>query len=124
MRCPCGSEEYFRSCCEIIHHNLFRAETAEQLMRARYTAFAVGNIDFIYNSFYPTARRFQSKQEIKSWANQNKWIQLEILNSTRTTVEFKAHYLDQNFNLNIHHEKSTFKKVQHIWYYAEGMLTK
>jgi SEC-C motif-containing protein len=123
MKCPCGNERDFSSCCEIIHQDLAKAETAEKLMRARYTAFVVGNIDFLYHTFHPTTRRFQTKKEIESWAKQNKWMQLEILNSTYSTVEFKAHYLDQHFDVQVHHEKSKFMQVQHMWYYVEGMLT-
>lgn len=122
MKCPCGNEQDFKSCCELIHRDISKAETAEKLMRARYAAFAVGNIDFLYDTFHSTTRRLQHKKEIESWAKQNKWMQLEILNSTHSSVEFKAHYLDQNLDAQVHHEKSKFKQIQHIWYYV-GMLT-
>ena len=122
MTCPCGSDMDLSNCCGLIHNNLAAASTAEQLMRARYTAFVIQNIDFIYNTFHPTTRRFQQKADIQKWAIESKWMGLEIVKSTNNTVEFKAHYLDQNLQPQLHHEKSTFKQVQNQWYYLDGVL--
>lgn len=123
MICPCGSSHEYSACCELIHLNQATAETAEQLMRARYSAFVLQEIDFLYASFHPTTRRFQNKNEIQAWATQNKWMQLEIIKTTTNTVEFKAHYLDTDFIPQVHHEKSNFKQLQNIWYYVDGRLS-
>ncbi|ERJ58091.1 hypothetical protein M472_04865 [Sphingobacterium paucimobilis HER1398] len=93
-------------------------------MRARYSAFAVGNIDFLYDTFHPSTRRYQNKKDIKNWATENKWLKLEIMASTLQTVEFKAYFKDHNDNVQIHHEKSNFKELQGRWYYVDGRLTK
>lgn len=123
MQCPCNSNNSFNECCEVIHKDLSKATTAEKLMRARYSAFSVKNIDFIYNTFHPTTRRFQSKKSIEDWANETKWFQLEIIKSSANIVEFKAHYLDINMENHIHHEKSNFKKgSDNNWYYVDGVL--
>ncbi len=89
-------------------------------MRARYSAFAVRDIDFLYNTFHPTTRRFQNKHAIQQWAQENKWMQLNILKATFATVEFEAHYLDSTMELQIHREKSTFKQQGNLWYYVDG----
>lgn len=123
MNCPCGSTLTFTACCEIVHKNPKEAKSAEMLMRARYSAFTLHNIDFIYQTFHPSTRRYQSLGDIKQWAIENKWMNLEILNSTVNTVEFKAHYLDVNLNPEIHHEKSNFKQIDDTWYYVDGKLT-
>ncbi|WP_262708593.1 YchJ family protein [Sphingobacterium psychroaquaticum] len=120
--CGCSSEKPYSDCCAPIHQDLREATTAESLMRARYCAFTKGLIDFLYNSFHPTTRRFQQKAAIAQWASANKWMQLEVLRATETTVEFKAHYLNANGEVEIHHEKSTFKRTQGIWYYVDGRL--
>lgn len=122
MNCYCGSTKDFNICCAPIHEGLVSASCAEVLMRARYSAFVIGNISFLYNSFHPLSRRFQSKQEIKNWATANTWLRLEIISSTRHTVEFKAYYEDPSATLQIHHEKSNFKELQGKWYYADGRL--
>ncbi len=122
MTCPCGSDIEKDKCCVLIHNDISLACTAEQLMRARYTAYTMHHIDFIYESFHPTTRRFQDKIEIKYWAQENRWTGLEIINFTKNTVEFKAHYLDKESNPCVHHEKSTFKEFQKKWYYLDGII--
>lgn len=124
MNCPCGSNNEFGLCCESIHQNPALAQNAEQIMRARYSAFVVQNIDFLFNTFHPTNRRFQSKQEIKNWALENKWMQLEIIETSTQTVTFKAHYLDPDFETQIHYEKSNFRQLNNIWYYVDGKILK
>lgn len=118
--CPCGSGAPFGECCLQIHHTHAKAITAEALMRARYSAFVVGNIDFLYNTFHPTTRRFQNKNAIEQWAKENKWMQLSILKATFSTVEFEAYYLDTTMEVQMHHEKSTFKQQGNLWYYVDG----
>lgn len=120
--CPCGSEKTYNDCCNIIHKDLPKASSAEELMRARYTGYVTQNIDFIYNTFHVTSRKFQDKKEIEIWAKECKWMFLEIIKSTVNTVEFKAHYIDSLMNTQVHHEKSTFKKVQDSWYYLDGVI--
>lgn len=120
--CPCGSAQNYSDCCGKIHSGREAAQDAEALMRARYSAFALQNIDFIYNTFHPTTRRFQNKKEIATWAQACKWIHLEIIRSTVNTVEFKAHYLDEEGQPHIHHEKSTFKMLNKQWFYVDGKI--
>ena len=44
--CPCGKGSYTQ-CCEPLHLGTAKALTAEQLMRSRYSAFALQQIDYI-----------------------------------------------------------------------------
>ncbi|UIR57249.1 zinc chelation protein SecC [Sphingobacterium sp. SRCM116780] len=120
--CPCGHLLPYSDCCQKVHLDQKQATSAEQLMRARYAAFVVGNINFLYASFHPATRRFQNKKHIEAWAKESKWMQLHILRSTVNVVEFEAHYLDSQLNLQIHHERSNFKEIQGIWYYVDGKL--
>ncbi|SFS49651.1 YchJ family protein [Sphingobacterium wenxiniae] len=120
--CPCGSQHSYSDCCEPIHKDLRSAQSAESLMRARYSAFTKGLVDFLYDSFHPSTRRFQNKRDIQLWATQSKWMQLEIVKASQHTVEFRAHYLNNDLEVEVHHEKSNFKQVQDIWYYIDGKL--
>ena len=45
--CPCGSKKEFGSCCGPIIAGTKKAETAEELMRSRYTAYVTHDIDHI-----------------------------------------------------------------------------
>ena len=118
--CPCGSGSSYGDCCRQVHLSHAKANTAEKLMRARYSAFVVHDVDFLYDTFHPSTRRFQNKNAIRRWALENKWIQLSILRSTPQTEEFEAHYLDSTMEIQIHHEKSIFKQQSNLWYYVDG----
>ena len=45
--CPCGSGEEFALCCGPLHAGQRMAATAEELMRSRYSAYAVGDMDYV-----------------------------------------------------------------------------
>ncbi len=122
MNCYCGSGNNYEDCCKIVHLDLKNAESAEQLMRARYSAFCLSLVDFLYNSFHPNSRRFQKKSEIEQWSKENKWEGLEIIKATENTVEFRAIYVDPFGGKQQHHEKSRFQKLQGTWYYLDGRI--
>ncbi|BBD09151.1 SEC-C motif domain-containing protein [Desulfovibrio ferrophilus] len=54
--CPCGSGKEYTACCEPIINGT-PAPTAEALMRSRYSAYVVGNIDYIQTSLAPRSTR-------------------------------------------------------------------
>ena len=54
--CPCGSDEPFGRCCLPLHLGERQAETAEQLMRARYSAYAVDDLDYVWRTWHPRTR--------------------------------------------------------------------
>ena len=120
--CYCGSDMSYQKCCKIIHDNYKNADSAEQLMRARYSAFALHMVDFLYETFHPTSRRFQKKAEIEQWSKENKWEGLEIIKATENTVEFKAFFTDPFAEKQVHHEKSRFQTLQGTWYYLDGKI--
>ncbi|MFD1770000.1 YchJ family protein [Sphingobacterium suaedae] len=120
--CLCGSEKAYEMCCARVHEDLNQATSAEDLMRARYTAFARRMMGFIYDSFHPVCRRHQNRREIEQWARENEWLHLDIIKCTYSTVEFKAHYLDVHRQVQIHHEKSAFKQLNGTWFYVSGKV--
>ncbi|MDQ6967588.1 MAG: YchJ family metal-binding protein, partial [Mariprofundaceae bacterium] len=50
--CPCGSNKPFASCCRPIIAN-DSASTAEQLMRSRYSAFVLGDAEYLLKTWHP-----------------------------------------------------------------------
>ncbi len=118
--CYCNSNKIFSECCEPYILDTQKAPTAESLMRSRYSAYCVQNIDYILATTHISTRKFHDKEETLAFASQNKWIKLEIVNATETMVEFKAFYIDSNLKSQIHHEKSTFQKEEGSWFYVDG----
>jgi SEC-C motif-containing protein len=121
-KCYCGSDKNFQNCCEPIIKGIQKALTAEYLMRSRYSAYATHQADYLLETTHISERKYYSKSEILLWATSNHWLQLEILKSTETTVEFKAYFLDNKLQKQIHHELSTFKLENGSWFYVDGQF--
>ena len=118
--CPCCSGKLYEECCELFHSKNEFPKTAEELMRSRYAAFAIPNGDYLWETTLPNKRKFHHKTELENWGKENTWTKLEIIKSSEKEVEFKAYFTDKFGKENIHHERSTFKKVDKKWYYVSG----
>ena len=60
--CPCGSGDPYMRCCGKLHKNLreFLGAEPEQVVRARYSAYAKREIDFIIKSTHPKNKNFDA----------------------------------------------------------------
>jgi len=119
-KCYCGSGISFNQCCQPIIEGTQSALTAEALMRSRYSAYVIHNVDYLIATTYPSERANYSKEEITFWATQNQWQRLEIISVTPTTVWFKAYYLDSKNQLQVHYEHSRFVFENGVWFYVDG----
>ena len=71
MNCPCGSNQTFAQCCEPFIKGTSFPPTAEKLMRARYSAYTVGEIHYIKNTLAPESRSdFDIKESRKKTREQ------------------------------------------------------
>lgn len=123
MNCPCGTLKKYPDCCEIAHNDSAAVITAEQLMRSRYTAFTMGNGDYLMKSHHSSTRPIKEKEAIENWAKSVNWIRLEILEISKGnitdikgTVTFNAYYFE-NGRVERIHEKSAFVKENDCWFY-------
>lgn len=119
--CPCGNNLPYSSCCEQFILGKKNPDTAEQLMRSRYSAYVKIAIDYLIETTHISTRKLYSRKEIEKWAKSNKWLKLEIIQSTENTVEFNAHFGQGLYHPEIYHEISTFTKDNGKWYYVEGV---
>jgi SEC-C motif-containing protein len=104
------------------------APTAVALMRSRYTAFAVGAMDYIYKTHHESTRSELDMDSVKSWGTNSEWLGLEIRETEKGTekdtegkVEFKCKFIF-NGSEQVHHELSTFKKEGNEWFFVDGVL--
>lgn len=126
--CPCGSGKKYSSCCEPLIKGSKKGETAEAVMRARYSAYANGEIDYIVSTLDPDVRDDYDKEEIKQWSEKSTWMGLEIkrtekgLKNDKTgIVEFVAIYEDDSM-IYKHHEVSQFVQKDNQWFFKDGEL--
>jgi SEC-C motif-containing protein len=119
--CPCCSNLIYAKCCEPYHLNMMVPATPEKLMRSRYSAYVMHLVAYLMQTTHPLVRYLYDEKEIENWAKANTWLKLEICVAQKDKVEFKAQY-QNGLNTTIHHEISTFKKDNGVWYYLKGIF--
>jgi SEC-C motif domain protein len=130
LPCPCQSGKTFDQCCAPIISGGKQADTAEALMRARYTAYSLKQMEFIEKTHDPATKAETDMEANRQWAESTTWKGLEILETTQGgvsdevgTVEFKATYETKSEEgPQIHHERSEFCKKNGIWYFSDGKI--
>ncbi len=124
--CPCGSDLTYAECCEPIIKNTRKAKTALELMRARYSAYAKVETDFIKSSLHPSKQASHDDKETYLWAAKSEWNRLEIIETDKGgetddtgTVEFIAYYTVKGDRTR-HHELATFVRHDGEWVFEDG----
>jgi SEC-C motif-containing protein len=122
--CPCGSGETLEFCCGQWLSGKQSAPTAEALMRSRYTAYVLKNVDYLVKTTLPASREPNLAESIREWISQVTWQKLHVLqveaggrSDNEGTVEFIAEFVGPH-GADRHHERSQFKKVRDTWYYV------
>lgn len=123
--CPCGSKLTLANCCLPLLDGQHYAQTAEQLMRSRYSAHALLQINYLWQTWIPEIRQRSTPEQIRGWASSCEWLSLQILDTEQGqathdqgTVTFIALYQHQG-ELQRHLEKSTFRRVLGRWFYED-----
>lgn len=126
--CPCGLENSFENCCEPYIDGKKDAPTAEALMRSRYSAFVVGEIDYIMSTHHPDTVNEVSRDELEAWSEHSDWESLSVLATQNGTekdstgiVEFVALY-EVDDKAQKHHEQSEFEKIDGKWFFKDGKM--
>ena len=125
--CPCGSGHGLDACCGAIIAGA-PAPTAEALMRSRYTAFVLGDLDHIEATHAPEVRGDFNRSAAESVANDAKWLGLEVrgitgggagdeIGEVEFATSFKRHGKEY-----VHHEIASFRREQGSWMYVEGRM--
>ena len=124
--CPCGTGLKYSECCQPFHQQKSNAPTAEKLMRSRYSAYAVGDMDHIERTNSSAGRESFDREASARWANSSKWMGLEIVStkegqSTDQTgeVEFNARYESEGKE-HVHYEIGLFERIDSAWFYKEA----
>ncbi|MEZ0493369.1 YchJ family protein [Kineococcus sp. TBRC 1896] len=115
--CPCGWGEPLTGCCGRYLAGQ-DAPTAEALMRSRYTAFVLGDVDHLLRSWHPATRPADLDLD-----DDVQWRRLVVLGTDcgspfddAGTVEFEAHYRHAG-RRGVQHEESAFSRVEGRWVY-------
>lgn len=124
--CPCGSDLPYAQCCGLFHATVRNgdpqgvlAPTPEALMRSRYSAYALGLIDYLQATWHAST----SPGELE--LPPTKWLGLEVRHAAATqdagVVEFVARYRVDGRAHRLH-ETSRFVREAGVWYYIDGQF--
>lgn len=129
MLCYCGSGHPFADCCQPLLNGLRQAQSCEQLMRSRYSAFCHGQAGYLHQSCVPALREAQSVAALQPFIEQTHFTRLQLLSASPADpasdhgfVEFQVYFIQDN-QLHSFQEHSLFERLQGQWYYASGRLT-
>ena len=106
--CPCGSKKLFSQCCQPLLNGEKTAETPEQLMRSRFTAFSRADAwGYVLKTWHPDNRPAVSEAELAEESRLAKWEKLEI---RETKVNGEQFPLKQSSEIPQLTNKNTNKK--------------
>ena len=125
--CPCGSGQELDDCCGAVIAGA-PAATAEALMRSRYSAYVLGNMDYLADTLAPEARTDFDPVEAGGTAKESVWQGLEVravtdggADDATGTVEFVARFRLHG-EPHVHHELASFRREQGRWVFVDGDL--
>jgi SEC-C motif-containing protein len=118
--CPCGSNKLYKECCEPLHQGSKLANSPLELMRSRYCAYVLGEVDYILATTDSSTRSYYSRSSIESWSKETTWLGLEIISHSTDRVQFIATFREQNGAIQEHREDSLFRKRGKKWYFVDG----
>jgi SEC-C motif-containing protein len=119
--CPCGLGRPYAACCGPLHAGAI-AESAEALMRSRYSAYVLGDIDYLLASWHADTR--PDRLDLGDVAA-TRWLGLEVRRHAMTgadtaIVEFVARYKSGGAPAVRLHELSRFVREDGRWFYVDG----
>ena len=124
--CPCGSGSLLEACCEPFIEGRDAPETAEQLMRSRYTAYAMGHVGYIVSTHDPRTRRAGLRESVEKWTRSARFVGLEIIateaggaEDSAGLVEFEARF-EEGGEPHTLRERSRFRKHRGRWVFCSG----
>jgi SEC-C motif domain protein len=128
--CPCTSKKPYDSCCGPFHAGTALPGTAEQLMRSRFSAYALGKVDYLISTRCEARRAEEDREELARYCRSVSCVGLKIVGKEKGgqaddtgIVTFHASLQTQG-RRSLHIETSTFAREQGRWVYVDGLVRK
>ena len=122
--CPCQSGKSYTDCCQPFHLHQMIPDSAEKLMRSRYTAYTQVNIPYIVETTVPAQQALLDQTSMQLWGEETDWEGLEIIthqpfvSKMHSLVEFKASFNTES-GVDTHYEHSLFVLIEGRWYFVD-----
>jgi SEC-C motif-containing protein len=126
--CPCTSKKTYDRCCGPFIEGGQAPATAEQLMRSRFSAYALGKVDYLIATHSAAKRSAENREDLVAYCKSVQCVGLKIvakqgggLEDTEGIVTFHAS-LQANGRRTLHIETSTFAREDGRWVYVDGVV--
>jgi len=123
--CPCGSAVEYSLCCQPYLSGSQVAPDPSHLMRSRYSAFVMKDVDYLISTWHPTCHAATFRPDIEAGFNRTQWLGLTVFehasgkNDTEGYVSFIARF-NEDGKAGAIIERSRFLKENGRWYYIDG----
>lgn len=125
-KCPCGSGLLFCNCCQPILSGRSEARSAEKLARARHTAHATDNAQFLMSIQEPATRDTVDWDKYQADLDTMKWLRFDILNCAikedMATITSSVTCKKQG-SVYRYQEEGRYTREKGQWYFSEGEIT-
>jgi len=124
--CPCTSKLTYEKCCEPFLTGKEVPQSAEQLMRSRFTAYALKRANYLVETTAPEKREELDVEDLGRYCRAVTCISLKILSrqaggpKDETGVVIFHASLQINGKRMLHRERSTFRREDGRWFYVDG----
>lgn len=116
--CPCGSKLSVEDCCLPIIRGERSAETVVAMMRSRYSAFVLGEIDWIIASHHPETVHEIDRADVEKWSRDSEWLGLQIEGSEQGEAEHEVGVVD--FTARYRVQGTVHDHVEHAFFQRDG----
>ncbi len=120
--CPCGQLSPYTDCCGPFLRGTAYPDTAEELMRSRFSAHVKKNWGYLLKTLCAEERKHESVKEIDSGVT---WTRLDVVSTSQGEiddangeVEFAAHFHQGDEQEQVHREKAKFIRESGRWVYT------
>ena len=124
--CPCASKLTFDRCCEPYLDGKKIPDTAEKLMRSRFSAYALGRADSLAATTAAAEREKLDVEELARYCRAVRCISMKVLGTKAGgpgdetgEVVFHAKLLINGKRM-LHWERSRFVREEGRWAYLDG----
>lgn len=124
--CPCYSGKPFSACCKDFLSGKRKPDTAEQLMRSRYSAYSLRVVKYLVETNHPDTRESTLNEDLEASIADPVWTHLTILSTQQGQsgdkigkVHFVAEYTLHG-KPNMLEERSRFRRYEGNWHYLDG----
>ena len=124
LSCPCGSGAAYQQCCGRFIEAGEIPSSPQALMRSRYSAYTLENIDYIRDTCTGEALAAFSYEDSLLWAKEAKWISLTVISAVPPSggvgrVSFSVLFSQNGLTKRLE-ETSRFIVKDDRWYYEGG----